>query len=801
MHPRPHFALTPCGPRATAHSCFPSVALSPHFPFPDSPLCASLPPGFAPPSLPSSRMRSDRQPARVLLPAGLRHGAAQLAHLPAGERRAWGLRGQGKWLGWGIEGAGYSRMRKCGRVGMRACGNADVWACAHVTRLNGACLQMGERRSGSECNGTREHDRELSDANHCEPACCCPTTTAALPCLACHPSLSFSLPVSHRALPLAHHSPPSRSPSPFLFPTQGGAWCYSVRSCRRRALTLLGSSSLWPHPSHPDFNTQVRRSPFALLLPSHALVPPHALPPQYSIFPRTTSGPVKESVTGSPCVQLCLPPMQPSAHQRETNGAQPCAMLRGGSAGVIAIPLSAHRIRCVPPYGAPVAVEAADGVRHGGHAARTAAARVVMPSPFPPTHCVPPLRRQLKRLTGYGMDGMLHVSAAVNPRFFNWHVVLIAYCDGAAFSGTRGHFNASRSASLVAGGRSILKSVIRRKCFTPLAPHCHAHFPPSPTNPPVLSALNPVIVNARTLHIPSVVVHWAGSTAGRPPARPQRGAAHLAARHLSSGAAPSPPPHLPLSYSFRITTCAPCLPISPSLLPPSPGGADMRVARGMKGAQRVVVAGCSAGAQAVAMQCDALARLLPTAAAKRCIMDGGFFPGAPSCSPCSPCMQGSRGGKEGEKWEGAGVHPPPEPPTLSNCPCPGEGPDARWRCFFPEHGLRYVTTPLLLVNSVNDADAINLLNLHSPTRRRLRRCLASLAGGSRGRCAKEDVGMALAYAIRVAGLARQVAQQNPVVKPFLYRERMHCATLVNRWSTVQGDGGGLRDVLGSWAMR
>ncbi|CAI5493438.1 unnamed protein product [Closterium sp. Naga37s-1] len=106
----------------------------------------------------------------------------------------------------------------------------------------------------------------------------------------------------------------------------GGAWCYSVRSCRRRANTLLGSSSLWPHPSAPDFNTQ------------------------------------------------------------------------------------------------------------------------------------------LKRLTGYGMDGMLHGSAAVNPRFFNWHVVLIAYCDGAAFSGTRGRFNASRSASLVAGGRSILKSVIRREC-------------------------------------------------------------------------------------------------------------------------------------------------------------------------------------------------------------------------------------------------------------------------------------------------------------------------------------------------
>ncbi|CAI7734870.1 unnamed protein product [Closterium sp. NIES-53] len=539
MHPRPHFALTPCGPRATAHSCFPSVALSPHFPFPDSPLCASLPPGFAPPSLPSSRMRSDRQPARVLLPAGLRHGAAQLAHLPAGERRAWGLRGQGKWLGWGIEGAGYSRMRKCGRVGMRACGNADVWACAHVTRLNGACLQMGERRSGSECNGTREHDRELSDANHCEPACCCPTTTAALPCLACHPSLSFSLPVSHRALPLAHHSPPSRSPSPFLFPTQGGAWCYSVRSCRRRALTLLGSSSLWPHPSHPDFNTQ------------------------------------------------------------------------------------------------------------------------------------------LKRLTGYGMDGMLHVSAAVNPRFFNWHVVLIAYCDGAAFSGTRGHFNASRSASLVAGGRSILKSVIRH----------------------------------------------------------------------------------------------------------------MRVARGMKGAQRVVVAGCSAGAQAVAMQCDALARLLPTAAAKRCIMDGGFFPDMRDVSGTFFMR------KVAQRL--VAIHNISADPDCLK----GEGPDARWRCFFPEHGLRYVTTPLLLVNSVNDADAINLLNLHSPTRRRLRRCLASLAGGSRGRCAKEDVGMALAYAIRVAGLARQVAQQNPVVKPFLYRERMHCATLVNRWSTVQGDGGGLRDVLGSWAMR
>ncbi|CAI5991147.1 unnamed protein product, partial [Closterium sp. NIES-65] len=320
----------------------------------------------------------------------------------------------------------------------------------------------------------------------------------------------------------------------------GGAWCYSVRSCRRRANTLLGSSSLWPHPSHPDFNTQ------------------------------------------------------------------------------------------------------------------------------------------LKRLTGYGMDGMLHGSAAVNPRFFNWHVVLIAYCDGAAFSGTRGRFNATRSSSLVAGGRSILKSVIRH----------------------------------------------------------------------------------------------------------------MRVARGMQGAQRVVVAGCSAGAQAVAMQCDALARLLPTAAAKRCIMDGGFFPDMRDVSGTFFMR------KVAQRL--VAIHNMSADPDCLR----GEGPDGRWRCFFPEHGLRYAMTPLLLVNSVNDADAINLLNLHSPTRRRLRRCLASMAGGgSSKQCAKADVGMALAYAIRVAGLARQVAQQNAAVKPFLYRERMHCATLENRWSTVQGDGGALRDVLGSWALR
>ncbi|CAI5458964.1 unnamed protein product [Closterium sp. Yama58-4] len=209
----------------------------------------------------------------------------------------------------------------------------------------------------------------------------------------------------------------------------------------------------------------------------------------------------------------------------------------------------------------------------------------------------------------------------------------------------------------------------------------------------------------------------------------------------------------------------------------------------MQGAQRVVVAGCSAGAQAVAMQCDALARLLPTAAAKRCIMDGGFFPDMRDVSGTFFMR------KVAQRL--VAIHNISADPDCLK----GEGPDGRWRCFFPEHGLRYVTTPLLLVNSVHDADAINLLNLHSPTRRRLRRCLASMAGGGKGQCAKEDVGMALAYAIRVAGLARQVAQQNAAVKPFLYRDRMHCATLVNRWSMVQGDGGALRDVLGSWAMR
>ncbi|CAI5975884.1 unnamed protein product [Closterium sp. NIES-64] len=480
----------------------------------------------------------------------------------------------GEWWRRGACGREKGRVGGFGRTGIRACG----------TLRRGVLRKNEAWRGRSECSGTSEHGRELIDANHSKPACFGPTITVApaLPCLACHPSLSSSFPVPHLFLPLAHHCHPHQlfpgSPSsPFL----------------GRRVVLFGA-----------LVSQAREHAAGELLAVAAPVAPR----------------LQHPASLSRCIAVPL-----SGPQRETNGSDSHPLVR------------------------------------------------------PSTVCPPTLRpRQLKRLTGYGMDGMLHGSAAVNPRFFNWHVVLIAYCDGAAFSGTRGRFNATRSSSLVAGGRSILKSVIRH----------------------------------------------------------------------------------------------------------------MRVARGMQGAQRVVVAGCSAGAQAVAMQCDALARLLPTAAAKRCIMDGGFFPDMRDVSGTFFMR------KVAQRL--VAIHNMSADPDCLR----GEGPDGRWRCFFPEHGLRYAMTPLLLVNSVNDADAINLLNLHSPTRRRLRRCLASMAGGgSSKQCAKADVGMALAYAIRVAGLARQVAQQNAAVKPFLYRERMHCATLENRWSTVQGDGGALRDVLGSWALR
>ncbi|CAI5523231.1 unnamed protein product [Closterium sp. Naga37s-1] len=50
---------------------------------------------------------------------------------------------------------------------------------------------------------------------------------------------------------------------------------------------------------------------------------------------------------------------------------------------------------------------------------------------------------------------------------------------------------------------------------------------------------------------------------------------------------------------------------------------DLRL-RGLGSARNVLFSGCSAGAQAVAMTCDAMARALPSASVK-CLMDAGFF--------------------------------------------------------------------------------------------------------------------------------------------------------------------------------
>ncbi|KAG6406330.1 hypothetical protein SASPL_133930 [Salvia splendens] len=99
---------------------------------------------------------------------------------------------------------------------------------------------------------------------------------------------------------------------------------------------------------------------------------------------------------------------------------------------------------------------------------------------------------------------------------------------------------------------------------------------------------------------------------------------------------------------------------------------DELMAKGMRNANQVLLAGCSAGGLAVILHCDRFRGLFPSSTKVKCLSDGGLFMDVPDVS---------------------GGH------TLRNF---FDG-VVKLQCFFPQNVINNIRTPLFILNAAYDA--------------------------------------------------------------------------------------------------
>ncbi|CAI5460124.1 unnamed protein product [Closterium sp. Yama58-4] len=330
---------------------------------------------------------------------------------------------------------------------------------------------------------------------------------------------------------------------------------------------------------------------------------------------------------------------------------------------------------------------------------------------------------------------------------------------------------------------------------------------------------------------------------------------------------------------------------------------DLRTSRGMTAPARILLSGSSAGGQAVVTLCDLLPLLFPRALVK-CIMDAGLFVGERGSSWVSGAgMGGSSGAVSALSLGPAGrtnalnrkqphlTRPPIPSPTPSPTPLPTPvptlppTPDAedrtnrrafaamvratvglhnmrvnwrcsqtmtpanQWQCFFPHRALRFVSSPVLAVNSLFDYRALMLGNqlpanqaqataclrqiareggtdllrlVTSQTWRQDRSALAEIQSGEmfprgKGRKVRGSAGAAAAEAPvcapeehrAVLNVAWQMIQYTdaaslelgPTVSTFVTPAIAHCALTSPKWGSLMDKGVTLRDAVTTWYKR
>ncbi|CAI6004373.1 unnamed protein product [Closterium sp. NIES-64] len=196
---------------------------------------------------------------------------------------------------------------------------------------------------------------------------------------------------------------------------------------------------------------------------------------------------------------------------------------------------------------------------------------------------------------------------------------------------------------------------------------------------------------------------------------------------------------------------------------------DLRL-RGLGSARNVLFSGCSAGAQAVAMTCDAMARALPSASVK-CLMDAGFFLDTPD-------IQGRLTWRQSVerlfKFHRMGLGIPPA--------CRQAHAKEPWKCLLPQYNLPFLRTPLMVVNSLQDEIAVKM-TFAPPLINgsvRIQKCMDNSP-----LCPAPYRTALHLYQSRLArtvlGIQRVKRQQGVWFESFLMNSTSHCSAVYGEW--------------------
>ncbi|CAI0382011.1 unnamed protein product [Linum tenue] len=128
------------------------------------------------------------------------------------------------------------------------------------------------------------------------------------------------------------------------------------------------------------------------------------------------------------------------------------------------------------------------------------------------------------------------------------------------------------------------------------------------------------------------------------------------------------------------------------------------LSKGMRNAHQALLSGCSAGGLAAILHCDEFRELFPRTTKVKCLSDAGLFLDSQtrrSWVPYSPelvqwCSEVAGGGKE----SASSVHQPSESNSAN---CGNWPPFLLHQCFFPQHIIATVKTPLFLLNAAYDS--------------------------------------------------------------------------------------------------
>ncbi|CAI5984953.1 unnamed protein product [Closterium sp. NIES-64] len=222
---------------------------------------------------------------------------------------------------------------------------------------------------------------------------------------------------------------------------------------------------------------------------------------------------------------------------------------------------------------------------------------------------------------------------------------------------------------------------------------------------------------------------------------------------------------------------------------------DMLKIRGLSTASAVLITGCSAGGQGVAVSCDWMASRLPSTTTVKCAIDAGYFLDEPDLVGHFS-FRGMMQRMMVSQWSDASF----DPQCVKAYPR-----TEKWRCIFPANALQHTQTPFLVLNSAFDLAALAIgltrgnVEAMTGSYESVVPCYHSERFLSCPRRIRKYVGhhaIVLRNSLQALVQNRQAAGvQSTAVVP---NKTSHCTMAYDNWSVPDASGVRLRDVVAAW---